>query len=522
MFCMNIFGQVGIGTSNPHQSSKLDISSSTRGFLPPRMSIAQRDNIANPATGLVIYNTSTHCLEWNNGDPNAPDWFKPCADPQVVVVSQCSVQETGSLFTNTFPGGVTQMILVDIQGAGIKTITTDTVNGVYFSYIGEVQNGTQNLILRALGTPQQVGTFTYTITFGGNSCTFDRTVAVPQASMNLNCAGIQYLGGDIENNRVLTNSDGFIIRIPYTQGNGGTIGALAVNSTTITGYTASTAAGNVSVGNGNLDLTITGGSTNSTGVAQFNIQVDGQTCQAQKNIIQPLASVTSLNCAGASLSSALQPNQVIANGTTLSVPYSGGNGASYPSRSFVVNGITAQLPAGSLANGSGTLVFNLSGNTGSAGTHNLNINLFHQNCTVAIVVQDIFANVRLVIDQESFFSGGIGLYSSFRQYVYGLPSVADYGSDYIVKVNGVNKMRSTVNSTITNCAVNPGDACLRSGWFSIGLPNGKELKVYATRPPTAPSTGTGSNRTRRRICKDEGPDDPAAANDYTCTNHNVN
>ena len=49
------FGQLGIGTSTPDTTSQLDISSTKKGFLPPRMTYAQRQAILNPATGLVIF-----------------------------------------------------------------------------------------------------------------------------------------------------------------------------------------------------------------------------------------------------------------------------------------------------------------------------------------------------------------------------------------------------------------------------------------------------------------------------------
>jgi hypothetical protein len=50
-------GNIGIGISAPATSAKLDISSTTQGFLPPRMTAAQRNAIASPAKGLVIYCT---------------------------------------------------------------------------------------------------------------------------------------------------------------------------------------------------------------------------------------------------------------------------------------------------------------------------------------------------------------------------------------------------------------------------------------------------------------------------------
>ncbi len=55
--------RVGIGTTTPAASAQLDVSSTTKGFLPPRMTASQRDLISNPATGLIIFNTNTNSLE---------------------------------------------------------------------------------------------------------------------------------------------------------------------------------------------------------------------------------------------------------------------------------------------------------------------------------------------------------------------------------------------------------------------------------------------------------------------------
>ena len=53
----SVFAQVGIGTLNPDESSILDLVSSDKGVLMPRMTTAERESINNPADGLYIYDT---------------------------------------------------------------------------------------------------------------------------------------------------------------------------------------------------------------------------------------------------------------------------------------------------------------------------------------------------------------------------------------------------------------------------------------------------------------------------------
>ena len=55
--------QIGIGTETPDASAALEVQSNTKGFLPPRMTAAQRTDISNPATGLMVY-----CTDCNGGE----------------------------------------------------------------------------------------------------------------------------------------------------------------------------------------------------------------------------------------------------------------------------------------------------------------------------------------------------------------------------------------------------------------------------------------------------------------------
>lgn len=99
---------VGIGTSYPHLSSILELNSTTQGFLPPRMTYAQRDAIVNPAAGLIIFNTEMQCLNYFNGTY----WNTLCGN----VGGSRQFNYTGSFQTFTVPAGVTT-IKVELYGA---------------------------------------------------------------------------------------------------------------------------------------------------------------------------------------------------------------------------------------------------------------------------------------------------------------------------------------------------------------------------------------------------------------------
>ena len=64
-----LIGQVGINDNNasPDASAMLDVKSTTKGMLIPRMTTTQRDAITSPATGLMVYNTTTTAFNYYNG-----------------------------------------------------------------------------------------------------------------------------------------------------------------------------------------------------------------------------------------------------------------------------------------------------------------------------------------------------------------------------------------------------------------------------------------------------------------------
>ncbi len=67
IFVNGLFAQVGIGTNTPNSSAKLDVVSTSKGVLVPRMTNTQMLAISSPTAGLQVFNTTKNCLYTYSG-----------------------------------------------------------------------------------------------------------------------------------------------------------------------------------------------------------------------------------------------------------------------------------------------------------------------------------------------------------------------------------------------------------------------------------------------------------------------
>jgi trimeric autotransporter adhesin len=125
---------IGIGTSTPSSSAALDITTTGKGLLIPRMSSAIITSISNPAKGLMVYDSVKNQLVVNMGTPVTPNWQN--------IVSSSDWGLTGNSGTNAddnFIGTIDNHPLyfrVNNQLAG----KIDTVSGSTFMGYGAGKN----------------------------------------------------------------------------------------------------------------------------------------------------------------------------------------------------------------------------------------------------------------------------------------------------------------------------------------------------------------------------------------------
>lgn len=87
----NVNKILGIGTTNPSTKSILDLTSTTKGFLPPRMTNTQRDAIASPVAGLLLYDTTNNSLNVYNSS----SWRSMVATPASTLTPGSVIYATG-------------------------------------------------------------------------------------------------------------------------------------------------------------------------------------------------------------------------------------------------------------------------------------------------------------------------------------------------------------------------------------------------------------------------------------------
>ena len=74
----NCYAQVGIGTTTPNDSSILDVTSTTKGMLTPRMTSVEKTAITAPVDGLLVYDTTLKSFYYYNGTTSA--WTKTTSE----------------------------------------------------------------------------------------------------------------------------------------------------------------------------------------------------------------------------------------------------------------------------------------------------------------------------------------------------------------------------------------------------------------------------------------------------------
>ncbi len=122
---MQLHAQTGIGTTTPDASAKLEIFSTDKGLLIPRMTLSQRTAITSPANGLLVYQTDGVIGVYvNSGTSASPAWLR--VNTNWTRTGNDIAYTTGNISTTgTLTGGNSSTSTISGFGANVTSISTN-------------------------------------------------------------------------------------------------------------------------------------------------------------------------------------------------------------------------------------------------------------------------------------------------------------------------------------------------------------------------------------------------------------
>jgi len=309
------------------------------------------------------------------------------------------------------------------------------------------KTGTGNLVYNVTGSPLTVGTASFALNIGGQTCTYNITVNAPLATVStLNC-GTGTMNGILYNG---VTASGVSFGLPYTSGNGGVYNAQNVNSTGVTGLVANLSAGSVALGDGTISIPISG-SPSGTGTASFAITFGGKSCTFNLNVIAPNGTIDSISCAKGRTIGGLTA-YIVASGVSFKIPYYNGNGGFYSSQtvnSSGVTGLTATLNSDSFKTGSDSINYTVAGTPSASGNAIFAISIAGKTCNYIIQVALPNSTIDSLQCQKGKLKSPVTLGVSTSGNNFKIPYFGGNGGQFptqIVNSSGITGIAATLNS----------------------------------------------------------------------------
>jgi hypothetical protein len=156
--------QIGIGFDSYEtpidSNAQLEITSTNKGLLIPRLTKVQRDAITTPTVSMLIWNTDEKCFNFYRDD--IIKWRSLCGDlgEAEVQINNCSSVKVNGTYTVGLPLSTsnTLQVTVNVTKPGNYSISGTTDVGIFFQKSGVFPSiGDYTIILPGYGAPTQAG-----------------------------------------------------------------------------------------------------------------------------------------------------------------------------------------------------------------------------------------------------------------------------------------------------------------------------------------------------------------------------
>ncbi|MBB4805553.1 hypothetical protein HNP38_000825 [Chryseobacterium defluvii] len=271
-------GNVGINTSSPDSNAVLDVVSSDKGLLPPRVSLTSTSS-ASPLTahvaGMIVYNTATAgdvtpALYYNDGTK----WVLGGAGTPAATTNNLTT--SGNTITSNVNGISSTAPAINTNSLSLSgTSLTGTVNGI----------ASNSLDL----TPAITAATTNTLVSGG---TGNNTITSTVNGVSANTTAVKTVSNTSTGNSLSTTVNGIAgTTVPMINTN-----ALSLSGTSLTGTVNG-------IASNSLDLTPA-----VTAATTHTLSVSGNTLTSNVNGVTPNVTVPNIYTANGTLTSARTVN----------------------------------------------------------------------------------------------------------------------------------------------------------------------------------------------------------------------
>ncbi|WP_430615340.1 hypothetical protein [Flavobacterium sp. JP2137] len=320
-------GTVSGSSTTPVLGAVLELESTNKGFLTPRLTEGQRDAIvmANRVDGLLIYNTSSGCFNyWASAQQL---WLSLCGTPPPAVINISTLQCSAVVVNGIYKQGEflnssnTLNVPVSVTQAGTYEVTASTNNGYYFSAKGTFPTtGSYMLTLLGVGTPNtgyDAGALgdEVTLVLNNRVAACKPNVFVEKASVDFAvlCANIQTAGNYfIGMNLYDTHKMQVEVNVSHT-------GFWSINTNVLNGYSFAGTGTFTATGPQTVQLSGTGKPV-AAGTNQFNISTNAATPVNCSNIPVVVAAVKyTIDCSQAVINGTYMQDVALTNSNTITL-----------------------------------------------------------------------------------------------------------------------------------------------------------------------------------------------------------
>ncbi len=373
--CASAQVKIGDNPTDVDSNAVLELESTNKGMLLPRLTATQRDAIANPTNSMLIFNTDEGCINMYSGAETA--WKSICGDTasgSASYTANCSsLNVSGTYYTGVQLDPDTNYLSIElnVEEPGTYALLVSTA-GMYFSASGVFDTtGQKTVVLNGSGYPLVAGQNFVGFAFGDAVCSTVISVLNGVAEVS-SCGTIGVQTGTIYAGQPIVPGT---VYMSYTAGPAYTGGNVyGITSTTTNAIKIASPLNGTYTGSGQpVDYIITG-NPYLPGTTTLNYSVNGYACSFTVPVLSGTGRASAVNCGG-TLAGTYQMGTAMTTSNTKVITLTVATTGTFTIQTNNVNGIYFKGTATAASTGSLNVTLYAYGTPVNVGTYNHTLNV---------------------------------------------------------------------------------------------------------------------------------------------------